>query len=156
MKHGIFDWIKSIFRGPQEYLILREYSIFSELNSYDLFLLYELVHTREFKPGELIFESGYPLEVIYLIHSGEIELRGEHHANTGKVLGQGEHLGILDLYYNGQRNSTATAKSKVTAHAISRTDLQGFIESRPHMGIKILGAINRDLCNLLHSDIKEI
>jgi CRP-like cAMP-binding protein len=146
---SFLTWLKSWFTRPREYMNLKEYSIFADLGSYDLFMLNELIHTREFKPGETIFEAGYPLEVIYLIKSGEIELKGCYGSKLNKLLTKGGHLGLLDMYFNGQRNSTATAKTKVCAHAISRSDLQEFVKSRPHAGVEILSAINRDVCRMI-------
>jgi CRP-like cAMP-binding protein len=148
-------WFKTVLKGSQQYLDLKQYSVFERLGSFDLYLLKEIMHERVFKPNEVIFEAGYPLEVIYFIKSGEIRLQAENDLKTNKVLGPGEHLGILDLYYSTQRSSTAIAQSKVCVHGVSRTDLEDYINSRPRAGIMILKAINKDLSRMLF-DAREI
>ncbi|MCK9333484.1 MAG: hypothetical protein M0Q19_10005, partial [Candidatus Cloacimonetes bacterium] len=82
----ILNWIGAWFKGRQTYLQLKEYSIFEQLGSFDLFLLDELMHVRKFQPEEVIFESGYPLEVIYFIQAGEILLKGNKGNSYDKVL----------------------------------------------------------------------
>lgn len=149
-------WLQTWFNRPREYTRLREYKIFEELESYDLFMLNDLIHAREFKPGETIFEAGYPVEVVYLIRSGEIELKGVYGSKQNKVLGKNDHLGLLDLYYNRQRNSTATAKTKLCMDALSRSDLQEFIKSRPVAGVKILSAINKEFCRFIFEQASEL
>jgi len=146
---SIIKWLQTFFSGPRDFMTLREYSLFSELSSYDLFMLNDLIHTREFSRGETIFESGYPLEVIYLIRSGDIDLMGVYGGKQNRVLSKGEHLGLLDLFYNQQRNSTAIASTDVSVHAISRSDLQDFIRFRPKSGVKILTAINKEFCRFV-------
>ncbi len=145
----LWSWIKSFFSGPRHYHKFRDYPIFSKLTSYDLYLLNERMHERNFEAGEYIFQAGYPVEVIYLVESGEIKLEGEHRHNRGKILKTGAHLGLLDLYHDGKRNSTAIANTKVKLRAISRTDFLDFLQARPRCGLKILTAVCKNLTDLI-------
>jgi CRP/FNR family transcriptional regulator, cyclic AMP receptor protein len=151
----IWHWIKSVFSKPQLYLRFRVYSIFKELSSYDLFLLDERMHQRKFKSGEVIFEAGYPLEVIYFVRSGEILLQGIYHGKEEKIIGKTQHLGILDMYHAQNRSSTAIAKTEVEVDAISRIDLLEYIQARPRCGLKILHAVCRDFCDLIFEQAGE-
>ncbi|MCK9435281.1 MAG: cyclic nucleotide-binding domain-containing protein, partial [Candidatus Cloacimonetes bacterium] len=92
-----FTWLKGRFKSSRKYLVLKQYSLFADLSDFELYLLYELTHTRCFEAGELIYEEGYPLEVIYFVHSGDIELKGLYGSTTDKQVGPGEYLGILDM-----------------------------------------------------------
>lgn len=148
----ILNWIGAWFKGRQTYLQLKEYSIFEQLGSFDLFLLDELMHVRKFQPEEVIFESGYPLEVIYFIQAGEILLKGNKGNSYDKVLRKGQHLGIFDMFHSLQRCSTAIAQSQVVVLGISRTDLDDYIKSRPLAGMKILRAIIKELSNIVLTD----
>ncbi len=145
----IWQWLKSLFSKPQTYLRYKEYPIFAELGSYDLFLLDDRMHERKFEAGEIIFESGYPIEVIYFISSGEVEQKGVYSSNQEKTLSHPHQLGLLDMYHGEYRSNTAVAKTKVQMDAISRADLVDFMKARPRCGIKILEAVCKDFSDLI-------
>lgn len=150
-----FTWLKGRFKSSRKYLVLKQFSLFADLSDFELYLLYELTHTRCFEAGELIYEEGYPLEVIYFVHSGDIKLKGLYGSTTDKQVGPGEYLGILDMYHGKKRSSTAIAQSDASLHAISRTDMISFIESRPRAGVKILSAIASDFCRFVFEVAKD-
>lgn len=147
-----WQWIQSIFTKQRGYMRYRDYPIFKDLGAYDLFLLDERMHQRKFKKDEVIFEAGYPLEVIYFVTSGEILLQGIYQGSQEKTIGQGQNLGFLDMYHSETRSSTAVAQSEVSLDAISRTDLMDFIQARPHCGLKILNAVCKDFCDLIFEE----
>nr|MDK2851419.1 hypothetical protein [Candidatus Cloacimonadota bacterium] len=142
-------WFVSLFKGPKEYMRLRDYPIFSKLSSYDLYLLAARMHERRFVDSEKIFESQYPLEVIYFVRTGEIKIERLYGGKEEKILGQNEHLGILDMFHGEYRTSTATAINDVTLDAISKSDLLDFIAARPRCGLKIYDAICREFASLI-------
>ncbi|MCK9556709.1 MAG: cyclic nucleotide-binding domain-containing protein [Candidatus Cloacimonetes bacterium] len=146
---SFFRWLKNRFTASRKHLELKQYQVFADLNDFELYLLNELIHTRSFKAGELIYEEGYPLEVIYFVQSGEIELSGIYGSKLNKTVGPGGHLGILDMYHGNQRSSTATAKTDIEAHVISKSDLSSFVELKPRAGLKILSAINQEFCHFI-------
>ncbi|HOH98525.1 MAG TPA: cyclic nucleotide-binding domain-containing protein [Candidatus Cloacimonadota bacterium] len=132
---------KSIFQQRKSYLQHRRFSIFKNLNDFELSLLDNVMHRREFKAGEVLFETGYPIEVVFFIEKGEVLLTGSLHDETGSIVCKNQHLGLIDAYYGGKRNRTATAKTDVSAFALAVTDLEELIQSRPRTGNKILEAI---------------
>lgn len=145
----IFGWLKSILDKPKSYLQFRRFPVFKDLDSYELYLLNNVMHSRTFKAGDVIYEAGFPLEVIYFIEKGEIELKGKLHQAGNDVLGKNQYLGLIDLFHETLRSSTALAKTEVSAFAISQTDLLELIHSRPRTGLKILSAACRDFSKLI-------
>lgn len=99
------------------------------------------MHKRSYKAGETLFGKDYPLEVIFFIEKGEIEVIGEAHPSGRSILKKNQFLGIMDMYYENIRNSTATAITDVSALAISRFDLQELMNKNPRTGVKILSGI---------------
>jgi len=130
---SIYDWLISLFHKPQIYLGYRVFRIFQELSSYELYLLHGIVHQRSFKANEVLYEAGYPMEVIYLIIEGEISLNDVEHQ-----IGKDKVLGLWDMFSGAKRNSTAIALTDVSVYAISRSDLMELMEARPRLGMKIL------------------
>lgn len=147
-----FSKLKLYFHKPKSYEELRGYALFAELKDYDLFLIWQRMHTRKFRAGETLYEYGYPVEVIYFVFDGEIEITRQSDPDRRTVIGKGRHLGLRDLYYNQERNGTARAKTAATVHTISRNDLNEFFDARPKAGTKILDAICREFGQVIFGD----
>jgi len=137
----ISKWIK----GKQDYLSLKKYRIFDNLSHFELNLVYQMFIRREYSAGEVIFERGYPLEVVYFIESGELEVFSKVHGKQSRILGEGDYIGLIDMYYEKIRSSSAIAVKDTVMLAISRTDLQSFICSKAPTGVKILNNICTEL-----------
>jgi CRP-like cAMP-binding protein len=153
--NSLWTWFLSLFSGPKDYLRLRDYPVFAKLSSYDLYLLSERIHERSFSLGEVIFEAQYPLEVIYFIRSGEIKLEGMYGGSQEKILGQMEHLGILDMFHGDSRTGTATAATDVQVDAIAKSDLMDYIDARPRCGLKIYHAICQDFASFIFGSLNQ-
>lgn len=143
----LLNWLKSWVNKPQAYLQFRRFSIFKDLNTFELFQLNNLMHHREYQANTTIYEAGYPLEVILFIEKGEIEISGGIHGKSTIVLGKNQYLGLIDMFHETIRSSTAVAKTAVTAFALSRTDLMDIIHANPKTGVKILMAVCSDFSN---------
>ncbi|HNQ44171.1 MAG TPA: cyclic nucleotide-binding domain-containing protein, partial [Candidatus Cloacimonadota bacterium] len=119
----------------------RRFPVFKDLSNFELSLLDNVMHRREFKAGEILFESGYPIEVVFFIEKGEVLLTGPLQSESGRIVSKNQNLGLIDAYYGGKRTSTATAQTDVSTFALSITDLEDLISAKPRTGVKILKAI---------------
>ncbi len=137
----ILGWLKSLFHKADKNAYLKEISIFRKLDSFELYLLNNFMHHRSFKAGELLFDKDYPLEMIFFIESGEIEVLGKAHPSGRSVLKKNQWIGIMDMYHENIRSSSARAITPVEANAISRKDFVDLMDNNPHMGVKILSGI---------------
>ena len=142
------DWLGRILKKPDSYEAIKRISIFSELNSFQLYELNNYMHTRRYKAGEIIFEQGYPLDAIFFILSGEVQVTGKLSGSGPITLRKNDFIGIIDMFHEGTRSSTAIAINEVDALAISKSDLTSLIERDKNMGMKILSAICRYLSSL--------
>jgi CRP-like cAMP-binding protein len=141
----ILGWLKSLLHKPSKYASLRRYSIFKHLDSFELYLLNNFMHQRSFKQGEQLFDVGYPLEVVFFIEKGEIEVIGKANPHGRALLSKNQWIGIMDMFYENIRSSSAKALTDVQVLAISRDDLMDLINKNPHMGLKILSGICESL-----------
>lgn len=158
MKSNYLKWIKTLFDKPKKYIALRRFSTFKELSSFELYLLNNFMHRRTYKLGELLFDKDYPLEVVYFIEKGEIEVQGKLNPTGKAVLKKNQFIGLIDMFYESTRSSSAIALSEVEALAISRFDLLELINNNPRMGVKILTGVCKSFSQHIFSiaESKEI
>ncbi|MDD4309280.1 MAG: Crp/Fnr family transcriptional regulator [Candidatus Cloacimonetes bacterium] len=141
MLKQIGKWLLTLLHNPNKYAGLRKYSIFKNLNSFELYLLNNHLHLRNYKSGDMLFDKDYPLEVIFFIEKGEILVSGKVNPKQDIVLKKHQFLGMMDMFYENIRSSSAKALSDVKVLAISRYDLMDLINKNPHTGVKILTAV---------------
>ncbi len=123
------------------YAVHRSFPLFSGLSNLELRLLDNILIERSYKPNELLFEETYPLEAVFLILEGEVKLEGKLPGLREK----GEIIGLVDMFKDQFRSSSARATKNTRVWAVSRTDLLSLIDKNPRMGTKILSATCRYL-----------
>jgi len=137
----IIRWLKTLLLKPDKNAALRRFAIFKKLDSFELYQLNNFLHKRSFKAGELLFDKDYPLEMIFFIEQGEIEVVGNAHPSGYNILKKNQWIGLIDMFHENVRSSSAKAITEVHALAISRFDLSDLINNNPHMGVKILTSV---------------
>lgn len=148
----IIDRFKLFFNKPKTYEELRSYPLFENLKDYDLFLLWQRMYQRTYRSGETLYEDAYPVEVIYFIFEGEVELRRTATPEETTLITKGMQLGLRDLYFNQTRNGTATAKTDVTVHALSRNDLREYFDAKPKAGLTLLEGVCREFAQVIFGE----
>lgn len=149
---SVLSWLKSILHKPDRHAWIKQYEIFKDLNSYDLFLVSNILNKRVFKKGEMLYASEYPLEAIFFIESGQIELIRDGGEGNPSLLGEGKIIGLIDMFSDQVRTGSAKALDAVTAYAVSKTDLDQLMTQRPALGIKLMRAI----CGYLTGVVTEL
>ena len=149
MLKDVFDWLKTIWKKPDKYADLKKFPVLSELSSFELYLLNNFLHKRNFNSGELLYDKDHPLEVIYFIFSGEVEVTGPTYPKGRYVVRELQILGLIDMFKEETRSSSATALTEVTAYAVSRYDLSDFFRQNPNLGVKMLTAFCQTLSNYI-------
>lgn len=144
-----FDWLKTIWKKPDKYADLKKFPVLSELSSFELYLLNNFLHQRKFNKGELLYDKDHPLEVIYFILSGKVEVTGPTHPKGRFIVREFQILGLIDMFKEEIRSSSATALTEVTAYAVSRFDLKDLFNQNPHIGVKMLTAFCQTLSNYI-------
>ncbi|MCB5245467.1 MAG: cyclic nucleotide-binding domain-containing protein [Candidatus Cloacimonadaceae bacterium] len=144
-------WFKKIFQRKEVHTELQKYPLFKNLNSKELQFVYNCIHSREFKAGETIFEEGFPLEVIYFIESGEVELSSSKEPDAKLIVKDNEVFGLIDFFSGQKRRMTAKAISDTTLLAITESDFKELINRLPSLGTKILWSC----CQLMAKTIQD-
>jgi len=145
----IYAWLKTIWKKPDKYAELKQFDVLSELSSFELYLLDNFLHKRRFQAGELLYDKDHPLEVIYFILSGEVEVMGPTHPQGHNIVNKLQVLGLIDMFTEDTRSSSAKAKKEVMAYAISRYDLMDLAKQNRQLGLKLLVAFCKTLSNYI-------
>lgn len=129
---------------------LRNIKVLSKLSDYEIRLLSQFLHEREFEPNEDIFSQGDRGFGFYIIYSGAIEIflskkrsSGEEYEEHIVNLIHHQYFGELALLDDGDiRNASARSKQSTTLLALFRPDLEELIERHPVVAAKLLQAIS--------------
>lgn len=140
MANEILLRLKRLFVRKDAHKDLLHYCLFRDLNANQRRMVSEFLHTREFSAGESVFEEGYPLEVIYFIESGEMEVTPLI-SDAGPVrLKEHQFIGVLDYFSGKKRLNSAKAVTDLVLKALSDDDLQELLSKDPALGVKLLRA----------------
>jgi CRP-like cAMP-binding protein len=126
--------------------------IFKDLRSNEISQLIKIIHNRNYLAGECIFYEGDPGIGIYIIRSGEVEIKRAVESGGNHLLAyfrKGDIFGESALVDGEKRTASATAKTDVSLSVIFKPELDEFTERYPKKGIKILQGITAILVTRL-------
>ena len=122
--------------------ILGRSIIFRDLSKSELKKIYRIIHKREYKKDEIIFNSGDPGIGMYVVWHGNVGVYVKDDTtekeNIVTHLGAGQSFGDVALFSESLRTATIKAESKTTILGFCRPDLINFINRSPILGTKII------------------
>ncbi len=138
---------------------LNNLPMFSELNGRELNLLEKMVHVRNYRPSETVFEEGDPGTGMYMIRSGSVgifikNLQGEDEELA--TLGPGDFFGETTLTAPAPRTATARTHEQTELVGLFRADLLEMVERYPTMISRILIGLTRIISERLQTASMEI
>ncbi len=125
----------------QTVLTLKQVPVFSGLKHREFNALENLIHNRNYKPGEMVFKRLAPGEGMYIILSGKVEIYLEMEGGERNVLttlSDGDFFGELSLLDDEVRSAAAVAAEATELLGFFRPDLFSLLERNPELGNKIL------------------
>lgn len=128
--------------------MIAEVPIFELLDDTERESLAQMMESREFKAGTVLFEYGDPGGEIFILRSGDVEVFVESQEGEKIVLAENERgdvVGELSFLDGGARTATAFAREDTQALSMHRDRLMGFIERHPHAAIDLLTVVGRRL-----------
>ncbi len=148
MVNFIWDNIfKRSERGKDLLHILGENYLFETLTKSELKFVKEMVHARNYRPGEVVFRQGEIGVGMYLIATGSVDIlvedipsdKPEKQTVFVTRLGSGDFFGELSLVEeNGRRTATAVASVETKLIGFFKPDLLEIVERNPSTGVKIV------------------
>ena len=101
------------------------------------------VPVRDFKAGDVIFRQGDPAQELFIVQSGEVEIRlGNRVLET---LPQYSIFGEMALIDTAPRSATAIAASDAKLVPVSEKQFLFLISNTPHFALNVMRVMARRL-----------
>lgn len=104
---------------------------------------------RDFKAGDVLFEEGQPGDFMYVVQSGEIEIRrtvGESERVLA-VLPAGEFFGEMAILNGRPRSATAVVRTDARLLVIEGKTFEAMLRARPEIALRMIKALAARLEN---------
>ena len=98
---------------------------------------------RDFTPGTVLFQEGQPGDYMYVVQSGEVEIRrtvGETERVLA-VLMPGEFLGEMAILNGRPRSATAVVRTPARLLVIEGKTFEAMLRARPEIALRIIKAL---------------
>ena len=125
---------------------LTKYTFFSSFTSEEISLLLYCAERVEFGKDEIIFKEGDTGNYFYAILSGQVVIRMEKSGKILATLNPGEVFGEMSVLDNNPRSATALAAKNTELFSF---DGRRLLEDFPHLSVKLLTYLSRELCKRL-------
>jgi CRP-like cAMP-binding protein len=119
--------------------LLRNVSLFSDLEDKDLQSLAEEFSERRFSTGDTISMEGEGGLMFFVVEDGEATVE-VHGAEVG-TLGPGSSFGEIALIDRRPRTATVTARTDLKTYGLPVFVFRPFVEARPDVAWKLLEAM---------------
>lgn len=153
----------NIFRKKQDKdslaYFLKHLAIFSELSPRALAILEDLVHVRNYKAHETIFEEGDPGSGMYMIRTGMVEIYAKGQNGDEDELARlcpGDFFGETTLTAPAPRSASARTIEVTELVGLFRADILELAEKHPAISSSILLGLTRVVSERLQAASLEI
>jgi CRP-like cAMP-binding protein len=119
--------------------LLRNVSLFSDLDEKDLRSLADEFSERRFSSGDTVSLEGEGGLMFFVVDSGEATV--EVHGQEVATLGPGSSFGEIALIDRRPRTATVKATSELRAYGLPVFVFRPFVEARPDVAWKLLEAM---------------
>ena len=118
--------------------VLMKIPVFQDLDRGELRKIRHILHQREYKKNEAIFNEGDVGLGMYIIIGGSVEIVCTPERHVLAELGEGDFFGELSLLDDSLRSASAIAMSPCRILCFFKPELLDLIERNPKLGSKIL------------------
>lgn len=118
--------------------ILIQIPIFQDLNNRELRTIKRILHQREYKKNEVIFNQGDVGLGMYIIVKGTVEIICGPIKHILAELNEGDFFGELALLDDSPRSATSVSKTPCKMLCFFKPELLDLINRDPGLGSKIL------------------
>lgn len=122
--------------------------IFNHLELEELTKITNLIQSKTYNKGELIFSHGQKSDTLYILRSGQIKvyyLSENAKEHILRMLYPGDFIGELSLFLDEDNNAYAETLTAVEVCTIKKEDISKLMEMYPNIGLKIIGELSQRL-----------
>ncbi|MEW6410294.1 MAG: cyclic nucleotide-binding domain-containing protein [Nitrospirota bacterium] len=140
---------------------LRTIPVFTSISEETLRSLALLLKENKYLKGEYIIREGEQADSMYILHSGEVEVRKVIDSKTGKykilaILEEGDVFGEMAVFGEKFRSADVVARKDCSLWKIDCSDLFDVINTDPKSGIRLLEVIIAILISRIKSLNREL
>ena len=122
--------------------------IFNHLEEEQMDEVITLIHSRSYKKGEDIYQTGNASDALYIVRRGRVKIY--RISESGKeqilrILNPGDFTGELALFNESVHDAFASALVDTDICMIKRNDLQNLLLKYPNISMKILSELSHRL-----------
>lgn len=122
--------------------------IFNHLEEEQMVEVMALIHSRSYKKGEDIYQTGNASDALYIVRRGIVKIY--RISESGKeqilrILNPGDFTGELALFNESVHDAFASALVDTDICMIKRNDLQNLLLKYPNISMKILSELSHRL-----------
>jgi CRP-like cAMP-binding protein len=131
---------------------LRKVSIFADLSETELKFLAERAVTRNYEPGELVFQEGDPCAGLFVIESGHLRIFKSSPSGREQVLtieGPGNSVAELPVFDGGNYPASTAAVDAARVYFIRKQDFHSLCFVHPQVPLKVLKVVGGRLRRLV-------
>ena len=125
---------------------------FEWLSKNELRIVEQMLHQRQYKKGETVFNEGEPGAGMYIVKNGEVGITRKMDNGAELALALVKECGFfgeLALLDEIPRSASAKAATDAVLFAFSKPSLESLCRRNPRLGNKILSNLSRLICRRL-------
>ena len=129
----------------------KKVSIFSMLKDVELKDVVDLVITKTYKKGQMIFFQGDVSDQLYIINTGKIKIfkyTRESREQILYILSEGDFIGDLSLLKKSSFEFNAEALENVIICTIAKQDFDSILRKNPDIALRMLENVHDRLVSL--------
>ena len=122
--------------------------IFNHLEKEQMNEVMPLIHSKSYKKGEDIYQSGYSSDALYIVRKGRVKIYRLSESGKEQILrllNPGDFTGELALFNEAVHDAYASALLDTEICMIKRNDLQALLLKYPIISMKILSEFSNRL-----------
>ena len=140
---------------------LKTIALFNTLSDEELECLKRVIAEEVYEPDQHIFHEGDIGDTLYVISSGEIQIRKLIDPESGKdkllaTLTAGDFFGEMSLYSGETRSASVLAFTRSTVYSVKKTDYDSLLESDFHLASALSQSIIKILSSRLRAASREL
>jgi CRP/FNR family transcriptional regulator len=141
---------KECLKCTGKYCVSKVY-IFSTLQPEAFKKISEIIVTRKYKKGQVIFFEGDVEDKLYIVNKGKIKIykyNKEGREQILYILSEGEFIGDMSLLKKGNFQFNAEALEDTYICTIAKDDFDAIVTRNPEITLKIMEVLHDRLMNL--------
>jgi len=131
----------------EKIICLKKVSLFENLTEEELFALGKVSFEKTFKAGEAVLKENEPGHELFIVVSGEVDIRKKREGRefTLAKLGPFNAIGEMSLFDDLPHSATAVATKETNVFILPEEAVRDVVLEFPEIGLAIVKALSKKL-----------